>query len=66
MCNSFRATYAVKMYLPLSELFMEGDLFSLGDFLMSISPSLELLDTLAATAFDGALAVTDWPSFKFV
>ena len=56
----------MKINLPLSELFMEGDLFSLGDFLMSISPSLKLLDTLAATAFDGALAVTDWPSFKFV
>ena len=44
--------------IPRSELFLDGDLLSLGDFLRSTSVSLDL-DTLL-------FADTDWPSFKLL
>jgi len=44
--------------IPRSELLLDGDLFSLGDFLSSNSVSLGL-DTLV-------FEETDWPSFKLV
>ena len=52
--------------IPRSELFLDGDLFSLGDFFMSGSVSLEDLDTFGGADFDGTLVGTDWPSFKLV
>ena len=52
--------------IPRSDLFLDGDLFSLGDFLDSSSVSLQDLDTLGWPVFDGTFADTDWPSFKLV
>ena len=44
--------------MPRSELLLDGDLFSLGEFLSSNSVSLGL-DTLV-------FEETDWPSFKLL
>ena len=45
---------------------MDGDLFSLGDFLDSSSVSLQDLDTLGRPVFYCTFADTDWPSFKLL
>ena len=42
---------------------MEGDLFSLRDFLISRSESLNHFDTIPAAVFAGTLAGTDWAIF---
>ena len=68
MCTFFKDNNELKIgfVIPRSELFMDGDLFSLGDFLITGSDSLKDLKTFAGADFHGTFAGTDWPSFKFV